>query len=104
MLQVLGMIAIIVVALIAVILILAARKPDVFHLQRATIIKAPPEKIFPLLDDFRNWQAWSPWEKLDPALNRTYSGPQSGKGSAYAWQGNSKVGQGRMEITESSPP
>ena len=81
----------------------AATRPDTFRLERSIDIKAPPEKIFSLIDNFKNWAAWSPWEKLDPALKRTYSGPESGKGAAYAWEGNNDVGAGRMEIVESSP-
>src|SRR5262249_45288078 len=82
----------------------AATKPDTFSIQRAASIKAPPEKIFPLINDFHNWASWSPWEKLDPALKRTYSGAASGQGAIYEWEGNKKVGKGRMEIVESSPP
>lgn len=99
----LKIIAIVVVVLIAAVLGLATTKPDTFRVQRATSIKAPPEKVFALINDFHNWGQWSPWEKLDPALNRTYSGPASGKGAVYEWTGNSKVGAGRMEITEPTP-
>ena len=100
LLTILGVIA----ALIAAILIFAATRPDSFRVERSTTIKAPPERVFGYINDFHNWPAWSPWEKIDPALKRTYSGPASGKGSAYAWEGNGKVGSGRMEIQESSPP
>jgi uncharacterized protein YndB with AHSA1/START domain len=93
-----------VLVIIAAILVIAAFKPDTFRVQRAASIKAPPEKIFPLINDFERWVAWSPWEKMDPAMKRTRSGAPTGKGSVYAWEGNSKVGQGRMEITEASPP
>ena len=97
-------IGIVVVILIAAVLIFAATKPDSFSVQRATSIKAAPEKIFALLDDFHNWGVWSPWEKMDPSMKRTFNGPANGKGSVYAWEGNSKVGQGRMEITDALPP
>src|SRR5438552_4706248 len=97
------MIAIAVAVLIAAILVYAATRPDEFRVQRATSIKAPPEKIFALINDFRRWDSWSPWEKMDPAMKRTYSGAASGKGAVYAWQGNSKVGEGRMEIADTSP-
>jgi uncharacterized protein YndB with AHSA1/START domain len=97
-------IAIVVVVLLAALLVFAATRPDTFRVQRATTIKAPPAKIFPLIADFRNWGAWSPWEKLDPAMKRTHSGAASGKGAVYEWEGRGKVGAGRMEITESSPP
>ena len=100
----LKIIAIVIVVLIAVLLGLAATKPDTFSVQRATTIKAPPDKVFALINDFHQWGQWSPWEKLDPDLKRTFSGPASGKGSVYEWTGNSKVGAGRMEITEPTPP
>ena len=93
-----------VVVLIAAVLIYAATQPDTFSVQRALLIKAPPEKIFPLINDFHNWGAWSPWEKMDLAMKKTHSGATSGKGAVYAWEGNNKVGQGSMEITESSSP
>jgi len=94
-------IALVVVALIAAVLAYAATKPDTFRVQRAASIKAPPEKIFALLNDFRRWDAWSPWEKKDPAMKRTFGAATSGRGAVYAWEGNKEVGQGRMEIAES---
>lgn len=96
-------IVIVVVALIAAVLIFAATKPDTFRVQRAANIKAPAEKIFALINDFKAWTVWSPWEKKDPALKRTYGAATSGKGARYAWEGNKEVGQGSMEITESIP-
>ena len=96
-------IAIVVVVLIAGVLVFAATRPDTFRVERSVTIKAPPEKIYPYFDDFNRWAVWSPWEKLDPAMKRTFSGAPAGKGAVYAWQGNSKVGEGRMEILESSP-
>ena len=96
-------IAIVVVVLIAGVLLFAASKPDTFRVQRAASIKAPPEKIAAVLGDFHAWQAWSPWEKMDPAMKRSYSGAEKGKGAAYAWEGNGKVGQGRMEIIDAAP-
>ena len=95
--------AIIVAALLGAVLIYAATKPDSFRIERSTAIKAPPDKIFPLINDFHQWEVWSPWEKIDPALKRTYSGAASGKGAIYEWSGNNNVGAGRMEIIESSP-
>ena len=97
-------IAIVIVILVAVILVYAATRPDTFSVQRTTSIKAPAEKIFPLINDFHKWGDWSPWEKMDPVMKRTHSGPDRGKGSTYAWEGNNKVGKGRMEITETAPP
>lgn len=82
----------------------ATTKPDIFKVQREVSIKAPPQKVAALLTDFREWKSWSPWETLDPGMQRTYSGPDSGKGARYAWQGNDKVGAGRMEIIEAPGP
>jgi uncharacterized protein YndB with AHSA1/START domain len=96
-------IAIIVLVLIAAVLIYAATKPDSFRIERSTQIKAPAEKIFALINDFHQWEAWSPWEKIDPALKRTYGGAASGTGAVYEWSGNKDIGQGRMEITQSTP-
>jgi uncharacterized protein YndB with AHSA1/START domain len=98
------MIAIVLVVLLAAVLGFAMSKPDAFRVQRMTKIKAPPEKIFPLINDLHSWASWSPWEKVDPAMRRTHSGAASGRGAVYEWEGNTKVGQGRMEITEASPP
>ena len=96
-------IAIAIAVLIAIVLIYAATKPDTFTVQRSATIKAPPEKIFALINDFNAWTAWSPWEKKDPAMKRTFGSTTSGKGASYAWEGNKEVGQGRMEIAESVP-
>ncbi len=97
-------IAIIIAILVVAILIYAATRPDTFRIERSTSIKALPEKIFPLINDFRQWEAWSPWEGIDPEIKRTYSGATNGKGAVYEWRGNKDIGQGRMEIIESSPP
>jgi hypothetical protein len=100
----LKIILIVIVVLIAAILAYAATRPNNFRVQRSASINASPEKIFPLIADFHNWASWSPWEKKDPAMKRTYSGAASGKGAAYAWEGNKDVGSGRMEITEATSP
>jgi carbon monoxide dehydrogenase subunit G len=96
-------IAIVIVVVVAAILVFAATRPNTFRVQRSARIKAPPERIFSIINDFHNWGTWSPYEKLDPAMKRTLSGPNSGKGAVYEWEGNAKVGAGRMEILESSP-
>jgi hypothetical protein len=96
-------IAIAIAAVVAAILIYAATQPDTFRVERSISIKAPPEKIFAQVNGFHQWEAWSPWEKIDPAVKRTYSGADNGKGAVYGWQGNKDVGQGRMEIIESTP-
>ena len=87
----------------AALLAFVASRPDSFRIERSIGVNAPPEKVFPLVDDFKTWGEWSPWEKLDPALERTHSGAAKGVGAIYAWEGNPKVGSGRMEILQSSP-
>lgn len=92
-----------VAAIIAGILLFAATKPATFSVERGAVIKAPPATVHAMLNDFHAWGAWSPWEKLDPAMKRTYGGAASGVGATYAWEGNKEVGSGRMEITASAP-
>ena len=100
----LKIIAIVIVVLISGVLIFAATKPDTFRVQRAAGIKAPPEKVYALINDFKRWDAWSPWEKKDPAMKKTWGATTNGKGAKYAWDGNNDVGQGSMEITDSISP
>ena len=97
-------IAIAVVVVVGGFLIYAATRPDTFRVERTATIKAPPERIFPLINDFQRWGAWSPFEKKDPAMKRALSGAPSGSGAVYEWDGNKEIGQGRMEIVESVPP
>lgn len=99
----LAVVALLLLAAVGAVLALAARKPDTFRIARSIRIAAPPERVFALIEDFRAWSAWSPWENLDPALRRTYAGAPRGVGAVYAWQGNRRVGQGRMEILEATP-
>ncbi|CAH1661158.1 Polyketide cyclase [Hyphomicrobiales bacterium] len=93
-----------VVAGVAVVLILAARKPDSFQVTRTATINAPPERVYALIADFRAWGAWSPWEKKDPAMKRSYGGAANGVGATYAWAGDKNVGEGSMRITEAQAP
>ncbi|GGC83502.1 potassium-transporting ATPase subunit F [Tersicoccus solisilvae] len=74
-----------------------------FAISRSRVIDAPAETLFPLVDDFHRWTAWSPWEGLDPQMERTYAGPDRGVGARYTWRGNRKAGSGSMEILESVP-
>lgn len=85
-------------------LLAVASRPDTFHVERSVTIAAAPERAFAHVDDFHAWAAWSPYEKLDPAMTRTYAGPSSGAGAQYAWAGNDKIGKGRMTITKSERP
>ena len=94
----------VVLASIAAILIYAATRPDSFRVERLASLNAPPEKIFPYIDGLKRWTEWSPYEGRDPAMKRTYSGAESGKGAVYEWDGNDQVGKGRMEIVDSTPP
>lgn len=87
-------------ALVAII----ATRPDTFHVERSAVIAAPPEVVFANLDDFHQWPKWSPWEGRDPQMTREYEGAESGVGAAYHWNGNDQVGEGRMTITQSTPP
>jgi hypothetical protein len=104
MFEIIAIIAVVVAVAIAAILILAAVKPDTFRVERSAFIKAPPEKIFPLINDFHQWGSWSPYETKDPAMQRSFSGAGSGKGAVYAWNGNKNVGSGRMEILDAPAP
>jgi Polyketide cyclase / dehydrase and lipid transport len=104
MYEIIAIIAVVLGIAIAIVLIVAATKPNIFSVQRATTMKAPPEKIFSLINDFHRWGTWSPWENKDPAMKRIFSGAASGTGAIYAWEGNKNVGSGRMEILEASLP
>jgi uncharacterized protein YndB with AHSA1/START domain len=91
-------------AFIAIILIIViAGRPDEFTILRSAKISAPPDKVFPHINDLHQWQAWSPWMKMDPACKNSYDGPPAGVGAAMSWDGNKKVGAGRMTIIESAP-
>jgi uncharacterized protein YndB with AHSA1/START domain len=96
-------ITIIILVAVAALLLFAGTKPDSFRIERSITINASPSVVFPLINDFHQWTQWSPWEKKDPDLQRTYSGADSGKGAVYAWKGDNSVGTGKMEITESTP-
>ena len=104
MLKIVGIIVVMLLIAVAIVLVQAAMKPDTFRVERTASIAAPPENIFPLINNFRAWPDWSPYEKKDPAMKRTFSGPATGKGAAYAWDGDKNVGAGRIEIADVSPP
>ncbi len=89
---------------ILVLLFLASRKPNVFRVKRSTIIQAPADEIYPFINNLHKWAEWSPYDKLDPAMKKSYSGPPEGNGAVYEWEGNGKVGKGRMEITDTRRP
>ena len=104
MFKVIAGMAIVLAVAIGVVLLIAASKPDTFHIERAATINAPADRIFAVLSDFRQWTGWSPWEHRDPALKRSYSGAERGKGAIYGWEGNKDVGTGRMEILQANAP
>jgi len=89
---------IVVATAIGVVLVLAAMRPDTFKVQREATIQAPPEKVYALISDFKAWGAWSPWEKKDPQMKRTFGD------KTYSWQGNKEVGEGKMTMVEAVPP
>ncbi|MGO4701993.1 SRPBCC family protein [Dyella sp. 2RAB6] len=95
-------VAVLVIALV-IVLAIAAGRPDRFRIERTATIGAPPESIFPLIEDFHRWRTWSPYEERDPAMQRDYSGAPHGRGAIYAWDGNKQIGSGRMEIIEATP-
>lgn len=99
---ILGVLAIIILA-IAVFCVAVAMQPNELKITRSATIEAPPEKVFEQVNDFNKWAAWSPWEKLDPAMKKEITGSPSGKGASYYWIGNDDVGEGRMTIAESHP-
>ncbi len=100
----LAIVAAVLALAIAAVLAYAATRPDSFRVQRTASVAAPPDRIFPFIDDFQKWEMWSPYEKRDPDMKRTRSGAGSGKGAIYTWDGNNQVGAGRMEILESQRP
>lgn len=96
----------ILLALAFIVILLAAvltGQPNDFTVSRQTKIAAPPEQVFPHVNELRNWEAWNPWGKLDPNCQMTYDGPPAGTGASYAWAGNNKIGAGRNTITQSVP-
>jgi hypothetical protein len=103
MLKILAVIVVVVLVVVAGVLIYASTRPDSFRVQRSASIKAAPQKIFPLINDLKAWAGWSPYEKKDPAMQRSFGPITAGKGATYEWAGDKNVGQGRMEILEAQP-
>ena len=92
-----------VVLIVVVLAVIVAMQPSEFRIERSAVIAAPPAAVFAQVNDFHNWEMWSPWAKLDPAAKNSFEGAPAGKGAAFSWAGNNKVGEGRMTITESRP-
>ena len=99
---ILGVIAVILAAIIGVV-IAASLQPTEFTVTRSEDISAPPEQVFPHINNLKKWDAWSPWDKLDPNMQKTYEGPDAGEGASYSWDGNDEVGAGSLTITKSDP-
>ena len=95
---------IVLAAIIGVILIVAAFQPSAFRVSRSTVVAAPASTVFSEVNDLHRWQAWSPYEKVDPAMQRTFEGATTGVGAIYGWAGNNAIGAGKMTIVESRPP
>ena len=94
---------VVIVLIIAIFCVVVAMQPAHYTVERSTTINAPAPAVFAQVNDFHKWQAWSPWEKIDPNMKKEYSGPPMGNGAVYSWAGNKDVGEGRMTITESRP-
>jgi hypothetical protein len=103
MLKIIGIIAGVIAIVVIGVLAYAATLPNAFRVERSISIKAPPEKIFPLINELKAMNEWNPFAKQDPSMKITYSGPASGKGAAHAWTSD-KAGEGRLEITDTAPP
>jgi hypothetical protein len=96
----------ILLAVVAVVLLFlgyVALLPSAFRIERSAIVVAPPAAVFEEVNDFHNWDAWSPWAKLDPNAKATFEGPRAGEGAVFRWAGNAQVGEGRMTLVESKP-
>lgn len=93
----------ILIVLVIILLVYAATRSDTFRVERNAVFKATPDKVFAHINDLRSWSAWSTWERMDPQMKKTYSTNSVGKGATYEWEGNKKVGHGRMSITDSVP-
>jgi uncharacterized protein YndB with AHSA1/START domain len=96
-------IGLIVLGLVVALLVLISTRSADFRLERTAQIAAPPERVFALINDLHEWVKWSPWEKLDPAMQKTFGGAAAGVGATYAWVGKGKAGEGQMTILESAP-
>jgi hypothetical protein len=101
MLKIVLVILAVIVVGIAGLLAYASTKPDISRIARSAQIQAPADKVFPLINDLPTWQSWSPYEKKDPDMQRSFTGPAAGVGAKYAWAGDRNIGEGRMEIVES---
>jgi Polyketide cyclase / dehydrase and lipid transport len=103
MLEIIIYIVIGLAVLIGIFVAIVAMQPSAFRIERSATMSAPAAAAFAQVNDFHNWDGWSPWAKLDPTMKQTYEGSAAGTGAKYSWLGNKQVGEGRMAITESRP-
>src|SRR2546426_9493937 len=103
MLETLLIILAVVAGIVLLFLVFVSLQPADFRIVRTGAVPAPQAAVFAQVNDFHNWEAWSPWAKLDPAAKNSFEGAPAGEGAVFAWSGNSKVGEGRMTITDSRP-
>lgn len=89
---------------VAALLLYAATRPDTFAIQRCTVIQAPADKLFALIDDLRQYNTWNPYARKDPAMRIDYRGPATGPGAAFDFSGNQDAGKGSVEITGGQAP
>jgi Polyketide cyclase / dehydrase and lipid transport len=96
-------IGIIIAVLIVALLVYIGTRPADFRIERSAQMSAPGDAIFSIINDLHEWGRWSPYDKRDPEMKKTFEGPPRGPGATYAWTGNRKVGEGRLTIVESKP-
>ncbi len=89
--------------IISVLAVVVALQPAEFRVARSAIMSAPAQVVYAQVEDLRKWEAWNPWQKIDPAMKLTFAGPATGPGASYSWVGNNQVGEGRLTIIESRP-
>ncbi len=92
-----------IITVLACFFVFVATRPARYQVSRSIVINSPPSAVFPHIDTLKNWEAWNPWGKLDPAMKLTYGGPPAGLGASYAWAGNNQVGEGKATIVASRP-
>ena len=101
--KILLVLVLLIVVAIALICGIAATRPGEMSVSRSTTVNAAPSAVFAVVNDFKLWDAWSPWSKLDPAMKVTFEGPTQGVGAVYHWSGNNEVGEGTTRLVESKP-
>ncbi|PMS16623.1 polyketide cyclase [Trinickia dabaoshanensis] len=97
-------VGLLIIAAAACLLVYTATRPNEFHIARSVTIEAPPEAIYPLINDLRRFNEWNPFAKSDPTINLTYGASSEGRDGSYVWNGSGRSGKGRMQITETVPP